>query len=79
MARQIIFRQIRAIGRRRIVRADHRDRAVVAFPSEHIGGRQSGAPPPRMMTDDGVCRAWVETAGDDRGSASFSRTNAVSP
>ena len=43
MTGEIVFRQVRPIARRCIIRADHRDRAVISFPSEHVGRRQPGA------------------------------------
>ena len=42
LAGQELLRQVRAIGRRRVVGADHRDRAVVAFAAEHLCRGQAG-------------------------------------
>ena len=42
LAGQIVFRQVRTIDRRIRIGADHRDRTVVAFAPQHVGGRQPG-------------------------------------
>ena len=40
-ARQVVLRQIRTIAWRRVVRAEHRDRSVVALPPKHVRGRET--------------------------------------
>jgi hypothetical protein len=41
VAREVVLREIRPIGRRRAVGAEHRQRAVVALAAQHVGGGQS--------------------------------------
>ena len=47
-ASQIVLRQVRPVGWRRVVGADDRDLAVVPFAPQHVGGRQ----PRRAAADD---------------------------
>ena len=42
IAGQIVLREVRAIDRRRVVAAEHRDGVLVALPAQHLGRRESG-------------------------------------
>ena len=71
-AGQIVLREIRADRRRRVVRADHRERAVVALAPKHVGGGQSGGA--AADDDDGRRRSTARRrAGFGAGRAAASR------
>src|SRR5262249_18120250 len=72
-ARKIVFRQVRPVGRRRIVGADHRDRAVVRLAPQHVCGRKPRRP--SADDDDRWRRHRWSPVGADRKVGPYLRTN----